>query len=84
MKIIMDNMTLRHLMIESIAQFEMLSGKTDYAEPLIAMSDEELIKRYRNAIYDEGYTDGHVEGYLNGVNEKQKQDRKIDSKARLN
>lgn len=77
-------MKLRQIMIESIAEFELMCGKTVYAESLIGMDDEELIKRYRNTIYDEGYTDGHVDGYFKGCDEKEKKSKEIDSKAILN
>lgn len=80
----MDNMKIRQMMIESIAEFELMSGKTVYAESLIGMEDEELIKRYRNTIYDEGYTDGHVDGYFKAFDEKEKKSKEIDSRAILN
>ena len=80
----MDNMKLRQMMIESIAEFELISGNTVYAESLIGMEDEELVKKYRNTIYDEGYTDGHVEGYFKGIDHERNENRKIDSKVRLN
>lgn len=80
----MVNMSLRQMMIESVAEFEMLSGNAISPQQFLNLSDEELIQKYRNVVYDEGYTDGHVEGYMNGMNERTEENRKIDAKVRLN
>ena len=77
-------MTLRQLLIESIAEFEILSGNQLTTDVFNHISDRELIRLYRNNIWDEAYTDGHVEGYFKGIDYEREINRQIDSKARLN
>lgn len=77
-------MTLREMMIRSIAEFEMSSGNTLSVDVFNNISDQELIKLYRNNIWDEAYTDGHVEGYFKGIDHEREVNRKVDSKVRLN
>lgn len=77
-------MTLREMMIESIAEFEMSSGNTLSVDIFNNISDQELMKLYRNNVWDEAYTDGHVEGYFKGIDHEREVNRKTDSKVRLN
>ena len=77
-------MTLREMIIESIAEFEMMSGNTLSVDVFNNISDEELMKLYRNNVWDEAYTDGHVEGYFKGIDHEREVNRKTDSKVRLN
>lgn len=77
-------MTLREMMIESIAEFEMSSGNTLSVDVFNNISDQELMKLYRNNVWDEAYTDGHVEGYFKGIDHEREVNRKTDSKVRLN
>lgn len=77
-------MTLREMMIRSIAEFEMSSGNTLSVDVFNNISDQELMKLYRNNIWDEAYTDGHVEGYFKGIDHEREVNRKVDSKIRLN
>ena len=77
-------MTLRQLLIESIAEFEILSGNQLTTDVFNHISDRELIRLYRNNIWDEAYTDGHVEGYFKGIDYERGLNKKIDSKVRLN
>ena len=77
-------MTLREMIIESIAEFEMMSGNTLSVDVFNNISDQELIKLYRNNVWDEAYTDGHVEGYFKGIDHEREVNRKTDSKVRLN
>lgn len=77
-------MTLRQLLIESIAEFEILSGNQLTTDVFNHISDGELIRLYRNNIWDEAYTDGHVEGYFKGIDHEREVNRKVDVKARLN
>jgi len=78
-------MTLREMLIHSIVEFEMVGREspipTNYFEK---MNDSELMKIYRNIVWDEAYTDGHVEGYFKGVDYERVQSRKIDPRAILN
>lgn len=62
-------MTLRELIITKIVEFEFQSGKTLIADSVISLTDEELLKSYRNNVYDEGYADGHYDGYNAGIDE---------------
>ena len=77
-------MTLREMMIRSIAEFEMSSGNTLSVDVFNNISDQELMKLYRNNIWDEAYTDGHVEGYFKGIDHEREVNKKVDSKVRLN
>lgn len=77
-------MTLRQLLIESIAEFEILSGNQLTTDVFNHISDRELIRLYRNNIWDEAYTDGHVEGYFKGIDHEREVNRKVDVKVRLN
>ena len=77
-------MTLRQMMIESIAEFEMSSGNTLSVDIFNNISDQELMKLYRNNVWDEAYTDGHVEGYFKGIDHEREVNKKTDSKVRLN
>lgn len=77
-------MTLREMIIESIAEFEMMGGNTLSVDVFNNISDQELIKLYRNNVWDEAYTDGHVEGYFKGIDHEREVNRKTDSKVRLN
>lgn len=77
-------MTLREMMIESIAEFEMVVGNQLEVSLFKNMSDSEILKIYRNNVWDEAYTDGHVEGYFKGIDHERKQNRKVDLKVRLN
>lgn len=77
-------MTLREMIIESIAEFEMMSGNTLSVDVFNNISDQELMKLYRNNVWDEAYTDGHVEGYFKGIDHEREVNRKTDSKVRLN
>jgi len=77
-------MTLREMMIESIAEFEMSSGNTLSVDVFNNISDQELMKLYRNNVWDEAYTDGHVEGYFKGIDHEREVNKKTDSKVRLN
>lgn len=79
-----NKMTLREMMIESIAEFEMSSGNVLPTNVFNNISDIELMKLYRNNVWDEAYTDGHVEGYFKGIDHEREVNRKIDSKVRLN
>jgi len=62
-------MTLRELIIAKIVEFEFQSGKTMIDDSFIKLTDEELLKSYRNNVYDEGYADGHYDGYSAGIDE---------------
>lgn len=62
-------MTLRELIIAKIVEFEFQSGKTMIDDSFIKLTDEELLKSYRNNVYDEGYADGHCDGYSVGIDE---------------
>lgn len=77
-------MTLREMMIRSIAEFELSSGNTLSVDMFNKISDNELMKMYRNNVWDEAYTDGHVEGYFKGIDYERDNNKKIDQKARLN
>lgn len=77
-------MTLREMIIHSIAEFEMAGGNVLTTDIFKNMSDKELIKLFRNNIWDEAYTDGHVEGYFKGIDHEREVNKMIDSKARLN
>lgn len=77
-------MTLRQMMIESIAEFEMSSGNQLSTDVFNNISDTELMRLYRNNVWDEAYTDGHVEGYFKGIDHEREVNRKTDSKVRLN
>lgn len=77
-------MTLREMMIESIAEFEMVVGNQLEVSLFKNMSDSEILKIYRNNVWDEAYTDGHVEGYFKGIDHERDQYRKVDSRVRLN
>ncbi len=77
-------MTLREMMIRSIAEFEMSSGNSLSVDMFNNISDNELMKIYRNNVWDEAYTDGHVEGYFKGIDYEREVNRKTDSKVRLN
>ena len=77
-------MTLREMIIESIAEFEMMGGNTLSVDVFNNISDQELMKLYRNNVWDEAYTDGHVEGYFKGIDHEREVNRKTDSKVRLN
>lgn len=77
-------MTLREMMIRSIAEFELSSGNTLSVDMFNKISDNELMKIYRNNVWDEAYTDGHVEGYFKGIDYERDNNKKIDQKARLN
>ena len=77
-------MTLREMMIRSIAEFEMTGGNILTTEIFENITDKELIKLFRNNVWDEAYTDGHVEGYFKGIDYEREINRQIDSKARLN
>ena len=77
-------MTLREMMIRSIAEFEMSSGNILTTEIFENITDKELMKLFRNNVWDEAYTDGHVEGYFKGIDYEREINRQIDSKARLN
>lgn len=77
-------MTLRQMMIESIAEFEMVVGNQLEVSLFKNMSDSEILKMYRNNVWDEAFTDGHVEGYFKGIDHEREQNRKVDLKVRLN
>lgn len=77
-------MTLREMMIQSIAEFEIGCGNVLSAEMFKDISDKELMKLFRNNVWDEAYTDGHVEGYFKGIDYERETNRQIDSKVRLN
>lgn len=77
-------MTLRQLMIESIAEFEMAIGNVLEVSLFRNISDSEILKLYRDNIWDEAYTDGHVEGYFKGIDYERQINKQVDSKARLN
>lgn len=77
-------MTLREMMIRSIAEFEMTGGNILTTEIFENITDKELMKLFRNNVWDESYTDGHVEGYFKGIDYEREINRQIDSKARLN
>jgi len=77
-------MTLREIMIESIAEFEMSSGNVLPTNIFNNISDNELIRIFRNNVWDEAYTDGHVEGYFKGIDHEREVNRQLDSKVRLN
>lgn len=77
-------MTLRDMMIESIAEFEMIVGKSLEVSLFKNMSDKEILKMYRDNVWDEAYTDGHVEGYFKGIDHEREVNRKVDLKVRLN
>ena len=77
-------MTLREMMIRSIAEFEMSSGNILTTEIFENITDKELMKLFRNNVWDEAYTDGHVEGYFKGIDYEREINRQINSKARLN
>lgn len=77
-------MTLRQMMIESIAEFEMSSGNQLSTDVFNNISDTELMRLYHNNVWDEAYTDGHVEGYFKGIDHEREVNRKTDSKVRLN
>jgi len=77
-------MTLREMMIRSIAEFEMTGGNILTTEIFENITDKELMKLFRNNVWDEAYTDGHVEGYFKGIDYEREINRQIDSKARLN
>lgn len=77
-------MTLREMMIHSIAEFEIACGNTLTTDVFDNISDKELMKLFRNNVWDEAYTDGHVEGYFKGIDHERQINRQIDSKARLN
>ena len=77
-------MTLREMMIHSIAEFEIACGNTLTTDVFDNISDKELMKLFRNNVWDEAYTDGHVEGYFKGIDHERQIKRQIDSKARLN
>lgn len=77
-------MKLREMMIQSIAEFELCSGNQVTVNLFERMSDQEILKMYRNNVWDEAYTDGHVEGYFKGIDHEREVNRKIDSKVRLN
>lgn len=77
-------MTLREIMIESIAEFEMAVGNQLEVSLFKNMSDSEILKIYRNNVWDEAFTDGHVEGYFKGIDHERESNKKIDSKVRLN
>lgn len=77
-------MTLRQMMIESIAEFEMVVGNQLEVSLFKNMSDSEILKMYRNNVWDEAFTDGHIEGYFKGIDHEREQNRKVDLKVRLN
>lgn len=77
-------MTLREMMIHSIAEFEIACGNNVTTDVFENISDKELMKLFRNNVWDEAYTDGHVEGYFKGIDYERQVSRLIDSKARLN
>lgn len=77
-------MTIRQMMIESIAEFEMVMGNQLEVSLFKNMSDSEILKIYRNNVWDEAYTDGHVEGYFKGIDHEREVNRKVDAKVRLN
>ena len=77
-------MTIRQMMIESIAEFELSSGNQVTVNLFEKMSDVEILKLYRNNVWDEAYTDGHVEGYFKGIDHERGLNKKVDSKVRLN
>ena len=77
-------MTLREMMIRSIAEFEMTGGNILTTEIFENITDKELMKLFRNNVWDEAYTDGHVEGYFKGIDYEREINRQINSKARLN
>ena len=77
-------MTLRQLMIESIAEFEMAIGNVLEVSLFRNMSDSEILKLYHHNIWDEAYTDGHVEGYFKGIDYERQMNKQVDAKARLN
>lgn len=77
-------MTLREMMIHSIAEFEINCGNILTVDMFERMSDKELMKLFRNNIWDEAYTDGHVEGYFKGIDYERELNRQVDLKVRLN
>lgn len=77
-------MTLRDMMIHSIVEFEMSSGNTITADIFGNISDKELVKLFRNNVWDEAYSYGHIDGYFKGIDYERDINRQIDSKARLN
>lgn len=77
-------MTLREMIIHSIAEFELCSGNQVTVNLFEKISDEEILKMYRNNVWDEAYTDGHVEGYFKGIDHEREVNKMVDSKARLN
>lgn len=77
-------MTLREMMIHSIAEFEMACGNVLTTDIFHNMTDKELMKLFRNNVWDEAYTDGHIEGYFKGIDYERQINKQIDSKARLN
>lgn len=77
-------MTLREMMIESIAEFEMVVGNSLEVSMFKSMSDQDILKIYRGNVWDEAYTDGHIEGYFKGIDHEREQNRKVNLKVRLN
>lgn len=77
-------MTLREMLITSIVEFEMASGNNPTSDLFEKISDKELMRLYRNSVWDEAYTDGHVEGYFKGVDYEREQNRQMESRVRLN
>jgi len=77
-------MTLREMIIESIAEFELSSGNTLSVDIFNNISDNELMRMYRNNVWDEAYTDGHVEGYFKGIDHEREVSKQVDPKVRLN
>jgi len=77
-------MKIREIMIESIAEFELMSGNEIPISLFEKMSDEDILKMFRNNIWDEAYTDGHVEGYFKGIDHERQLNRQVDLRVRLN
>lgn len=77
-------MTLRDMMVHSIVEFEMACGNILTTDIFENLSDKELMKLFRNNVWDESYMVGHIDGYFKGIDYEREISRKIDSKARLN
>ena len=77
-------MTLRDMMIHSIVEFEMACGNITTTDIFGNISDKELVKLFRNNVWDEAYTDGNIDGYFKGIDYEREVARKIELQIRLN
>lgn len=77
-------MTLRDMMVHSIVEFEMVCGNVLTPDMFENVSDKELMKLFRNNVWDESYMGGHIDGYFKGIDYERKINKQIDSRSRLN